>query len=251
MTSRIPIVGVMTVGLVLLAAAARAGRVPERRTDDQIRPQVERQLAARDLRGLTVIVHQGEVTLEGTVSNAWARRLAYEQARKVEGVKAVVCNLVVARGASDPLIAREVEWRILEYPFYTVFDNVELEVRNGQVTLTGEVMADPRARAMADIAAKVDGVVEVHNLIRTLPFSMGDDEIRYEIAGRLYEDLLLGLHGDPLLVPIHIIVEHGHVKLTGTVDSDVERRAAEMIARAALGVINVENKLRTRRGRLT
>jgi osmotically-inducible protein OsmY len=111
-------------------------------------------------------------------------------------------------------------------------------------------MADARARAMADIAAKVHGVVEVVNFIRTLPFSLKDDEIRYQIAGRLYEDPSSCFQADALLAPIHIIVEQGHVKLTGTVHSDVERRAVEVIARQALGVIGVENKLKTGIARL-
>jgi osmotically-inducible protein OsmY len=180
-----------------------------------------------------VIVHQGQVTLEGMVSNAWERRQAYEEARKVEDVTSVLCNLSVARDVSDTLIAREVERRILEHAFYTIFENIDVRVRHGQVILRGEVMADARGRAMADIAAKVHGVVEVANFIRTLPLSLEDDDIRHEIAGRLYEDPSSCLQADAFLAPIHIIVEHGHVKLTGMVDSDVERRAVEMIARQA------------------
>ena len=250
MRVHLSIIGALTTGLVFLAAAASAVQVPERRTDDQIRMQVEGRLVDRELRGLTVIVHQGQVTLEGMVSNAWERRQAYEEARKVEDVTSVLCNLSIARDVSDTLIAREVERRILEHPFYTIFENIDVRVRHGQVMLRGEVMADARARVMADIAAKVHGVVEVFNFIRTLPFSLKDDEIRYEIAGRLYEDPSSCFQADVLLAPIHIIVEHGHVKLTGTVDSDVERRAVEMIARQALGVIRVENKLKTRMTRL-
>ena len=251
MRVHLSIIGVLTTGLVSLAAAASAGQVPERRTDDQIRMQVERRLVNRELRGLTVIVHQGQVTLEGMVSNAWERRQAYEEARKVEDVTSVLCNLSVARDVlSDTLIAREVERRILEHPLYTIFENIDVRVRDGRVMLRGEVMADARAQAMADIAAKVHGVVEVVNFIRTLPFSLEDDEIRYAIAGRLYEDPSSCFQADALLAPIHIIVEHGHIKLTGTVDSDVERRAVEMIARQALGAIRVENKLKTRMTRL-
>jgi hyperosmotically inducible protein len=43
--------------------------------------------------------------------------------------------------------------------------------------------------------------------------------------------------------PIHVIVDHGHVTLTGVVNSEVERRVAEMKARDAFGSFSVENKL--------
>jgi len=49
--------------------------------------------------------------------------------------------------------------------------------------------------------------------------------------------------------PIHIVVKHGRVTLTGVVISEVERRKAEQIARSIFGVLSVENKLRLERER--
>ena len=43
--------------------------------------------------------------------------------------------------------------------------------------------------------------------------------------------------------PIHVVVENGHVTLTG-VNSEVERRQAETVARTTFGVFSVENQLR-------
>jgi osmotically-inducible protein OsmY len=43
---------------------------------------------------------------------------------------------------------------------------------------------------------------------------------------------------------IHVIVRYGRVTLTGVVLSEVERRKAEVIARAVFGVFSVDNKLR-------
>jgi osmotically-inducible protein OsmY len=39
-------------------------------------------------------------------------------------------------------------------------------------------------------------------------------------------------------------VENGHVTLTGVVNSEVERRVAEAIARSTFGVFSVDNRLR-------
>ena len=43
--------------------------------------------------------------------------------------------------------------------------------------------------------------------------------------------------------PIHIIVNRGHVTLTGVVNSEVERRVAEMSARDAGLAFSVKNEL--------
>ena len=48
-----------------------------------------------------------------------------------------------------------------------------------------------------------------------------------------------GLQTNP---PIHVIVEHGRVTLKGAVNSEVERRMAEVIARSS-SAFSVENKL--------
>jgi len=44
--------------------------------------------------------------------------------------------------------------------------------------------------------------------------------------------------------PIHVVVENGHVTLAGVVNSEVERRKAETVARATFGVLGVTNSLR-------
>jgi hyperosmotically inducible protein len=43
--------------------------------------------------------------------------------------------------------------------------------------------------------------------------------------------------------PIHIIVDNGHVTLTGVVNSEMERRVAEATVRSTDFVFSVDNKL--------
>ena len=43
--------------------------------------------------------------------------------------------------------------------------------------------------------------------------------------------------------PVHVIVENGHVTLTGFVRSDLERIKAESIARSFTDVLVLENKV--------
>lgn len=83
-----------------------------------------------------------------------------------------------------------------------------------------------------------------------------DRAIRAQVEHRLVEEDIRGvavavrartvtlsgtIQVDP---PIHVVVRHGRVTLTGVVLSEVERRKAEVIARSVFGVFSVENKLR-------
>jgi osmotically-inducible protein OsmY len=76
-----------------------------------------------------------------------------------------------------------------------------------------------------------------------LPTSLYDEQLRYTIARRIYGDPLFSQYAIQINPPVHIIVEHGNVTLTGTVPSEVERRTAEVIARSTLA-FSVTNKLR-------
>jgi osmotically-inducible protein OsmY len=237
----------LAMSLVVLTSGAWAAEPQTASDDDQIRLRIERWFSDHQLRDMRVAVHQGQVTLDGAVLNAWMRRLAAEHARNVAGVTSVICQLVVRPGETDGAIAMEVERRVREYPFYTIYENVEVAVKDGRVRLTGQVMGVTSVGALADIAAHVNGVIEVVNMIRTLAVSASDDAIREEIAGRFYEAPVLSRDAYETHWPIRIIVEHGRVMLTGMVDSDLERHAAELIARDVFGVISVDNTLMTRR----
>lgn len=235
-------IAALTTGLILSATTGWTAQSLTSPTDAGIRTQVDQELADRKVTGVTVTVSQGVVTVEGTVASAWVRNHACEQPRTVSGVTSINCKVTVRRGPDDGVLALEVERRIQDYAFYTIHDNVEVAVRNGRVTLTGEVMADTRARAIADIAARTPGVVEVDNLVRTLVSSPKDDVIRYEIAGWIYSNPVFAYEEIPRSV--HIVVENGRVKLTGLVPSELERQMAEMLASGVPGVVRVENRLR-------
>ena len=81
-----------------------------------------------------------------------------------------------------------------------------------------------KAEAFADLAARVPGVQEVRNEVRTLPVSQFDDQLRYAVARRDLRRRALRPLRDSGNPPVHIIVEHGNVTLTGVVSSEAERR---------------------------
>jgi hyperosmotically inducible protein len=92
--------------------------------------------------------------------------------------------------------------------------------------------------------AKVEGVRTVVNRITTLPVSQFDEELRYQVARAIYGNSAFWHYAAMANPPIHIVVENGHVKLTGVVNNNVERVLARSLA-ASLGAFSVKSELRT------
>jgi osmotically-inducible protein OsmY len=85
----------------------------------------------------------------------------------------------------------------------------------------------------------------VRDEITVLPVSQFDDRLRYRIARAIYGNPNFwnyAIMADP---PVHIVVEHSRVTLTGVVQSDVERMLARSIAGSQFGVMSVVNNLKT------
>jgi osmotically-inducible protein OsmY len=158
--------------------------------------------------------------------------------------KALVPDLTVTRSESDAMLANEIAKRIRQYVFYTIYDDVEGSVHDGVVTLTGRVTMPYKASDLGDLVARVPGVREVDNKIATLPVSTFDDQLRVSIARQIYRDPMFWNYAIQVNPPIHVVVENGHVTLTGVVNSEVERRKAETVARTTFGVFSVDNQLR-------
>ena len=158
--------------------------------------------------------------------------------------KSLVTDLTVTRSDGDAMLANEIAKRIRQYVFYTIYDDVEGSVHDGVVTLTGKVTMPHKASDIGNLVARIPGVREVDNKIATLPVSTFDDQLRVSIARQIYRDPMFWNYAIQVNPPIHIVVENGHVTLTGVVNSEVERRKAETVARTTFGVFSVDNQLR-------
>jgi len=212
--------------------------------DDDLRQAIAGRLADKGIDDIDVSVTRSVVTLRGRVRTLWLKDWAVEHALDVDGVTAVFTELTIPHAESDGRLAEQVSERLRRYVFFSIFDDAEVEVDDGIVTLTGRVTMPQKTDALADLAARVAGVQLIRNGIRTLPVSQSDDRLRYIIARQIYEHPVFSPYAILIDPPVHIIVEHGAVTLTGVVDSEVEQRTAEVIARMALGVMSVTNELR-------
>jgi hyperosmotically inducible protein len=237
---------VLLVLAITVSPAAAAAQRPHA-ADAEIAREVGALLVAHDITGVTVGVAGGIVMLRGSAPTLWTKQRAIEQTMKVEDVISVISDITVPRGEDDAAIAQAIAHRLSRYVFFSIFDDADVAVDEGVVTLTGRVTMPYKAEAFADLAAHVPGVQEVRNEVRTLPASLFDDQLRYAVARRIYGDEMFARYAIQANPPIHIIVERGAVTLTGVVGSDMERLVAETIARTTFSVMSVTNNLRVER----
>jgi hyperosmotically inducible protein len=130
------------------------------------------------------------------------------------------------------------------YVHFTIFDDVNAKVNDGVVTLSGRVTMPYKRDDIVKRVAKIDGVRDVRDDIQVLPVSQFDDQLRYQIARAIYGNPNFWNYAIGPNPPIHIIVEHGHVTLTGVVNNDVDRMLARSLVNQ-FGVMSVKSDLKT------
>jgi hyperosmotically inducible protein len=150
----------------------------------------------------------------------------------------------LAQDRRDQRIANDIVRQVNSYSRFTIFDDVNISVENGLVTLTGKVTMPYKKNDIGKRVADVHGVREVMNQIDVLPVSSFDEELRLRIARAIYGNPSFWNYAAMANPPIHIIVEHGKVTLTGVVSSNVERMLARSLA-TGWGELSVTNSLRT------
>lgn len=139
---------------------------------------------------------------------------------------------------------KEVQSQVLRYSFFTVFDDVNIEIADGGiVVLSGRVTGDHKKADLEKRVATVDGVTMVTNEISVLPASQRDTRLRYLVARAIYGNPNFWSYGVGAQPSIHIIVERGHVTLTGVVHNEVDRTLARALA-GQFDAFSVTNELR-------
>jgi len=226
-----------------LAPDAYAGQTAGS-ADQQLKTSVEQRLSQRRVRGIKVAAHDGSVTLAGPVASVGAKQDLVAEVLKVDGVREIVSELTIGRAENDRALAERVADQVRRSSYFTVFDDVEINVDNGVVTLTGYVTQPIKSEDLARRVSHVDGAQDFVNRLEVLPASIGDDRLRNIIANAIYRDPSFSNYASQAVPPVHIIVRNSSVLLTGVVNSEVERRQAENIVRGISGIIGVQNTLR-------
>jgi hyperosmotically inducible protein len=140
-------------------------------------------------------------------------------------------------------LARQVRHKLLMLPYYGVFDNLAYRINGSTVTLYGQVVRPSTRSDAARSVSRIEGVTRVINNIEVLPLSSFDDRIRRQTyraianTGGLYRYLM---GANPSL---HIVVNRGHITLTGLVGSRMDKQLAYVAASRVPGSFSVNNAL--------
>jgi osmotically-inducible protein OsmY len=212
------------------------------RSDSDIKRDVEDELRWDpnvDSTDIAVTVKNGVVTLTGFVRSFAHKRAAENAAKRVAGVVGLANDLEVrlpgADERPDPEIARDVVAQLKTW-LPDSWQHVKPVVKNGRVTLEGEVEWNYQ-RDYAERALRwIKGVKGVSNLIRLRP-QVTPLEIKYRIEKAFRRSALIDANR------VTVEASGGEVVLKGTVRSWAERQEAERAAWAAPGVIRVDNRI--------
>lgn len=145
---------------------------------------------------------------------------------------------------TDIRLLSEISRAVRTYAHFTIFDDVSVGVENGDVLLRGKVTTPFKKTDIEKRLAGINGVRRIRNEIASLPVSPSDDALRYRIARAIYGNPSFWSYAASAHPPIHILVEHGRVTLTGVVNSNVERVLARSLA-TGFGELSVTCALRT------
>src|ERR1041385_5726789 len=84
---------------------------------------------------------------------------------------AISVGSAAVAGTPSSRIEREVRHELVMLPYYSVFDDLALEVNGGTVVLTGKVTKPVLKDDAERVVKRIEGVERVENRIQVLPLS--------------------------------------------------------------------------------
>jgi hyperosmotically inducible protein len=246
------------------------------RADDEIKTNIEKALEARQFRDKTHIavqsVNQGVVVLSGNAASVTDHLSAIETAARQPGVRRVASEITspdmvaeverpragkananakpaseygVADAARDSWITSATKMRLLADRRTPALE-VNVDTRDGIVTLFGMVPSTAAKTAAASDAHKVSGVKQVVNELQVVPEA--EQKIVKAKDQDLERQIKQSIETRTDLQDVSVKVKNCVARLTGTVPSPTLQLEAAVVARSTQGVCSVEDDLRLRSG---
>lgn len=218
------------------------------REDERIRNDIQEEIDCDPRVKSTdfgVTVKHGAVRLTGTVTSYAERYAAEAAAKRVRGVHAVAEDIEVALPnedrVTDEIIAERIS-NLLEWNVIIPDPNIQAEVRNGYVTLTGEVDWNFERESIKNQIIHMCGVRGVSNQIairkKKPKAEASARDIKYQITRALHRNADLERSN------IDIVVDGDTVTLTGEIKASYEKALIENAAWSVPGVKRVVDELR-------
>jgi osmotically-inducible protein OsmY len=216
------------------------------KSDHDLREDIEQELEEDprvDAREIGVAAKEGIVTLSGHVGSYAERWAAQDAVRSIDGVRALAneieVKLPLGGERSDTEIA-ESAMTALRLNISVPTADIKLMVREGWITLTGQVAFWYQKQVTETTLRHLQGVKGISNEIKVKQqVSKPDIKTRIEQAFRRHAQI----DADK----IRVQVSDGTVTLEGEVESWRERDDAENAVWAAPGVLGVKDWLVVRR----
>jgi osmotically-inducible protein OsmY len=253
----------------LLQVVAPAREHAVEKSDEDIKKQVQAKLKAdpsiQDSSISVQSVNNGVVLLAGTANSLMDHLSAVETAARVPGVRRVASEIQspdqigdkeiwrerqtelsktghdVGDSARDMWITSATKMRLLADSHTPALD-INVDTRDGVVTLFGMVPSIPSKTAAEADARKVSGVKHVVNELQVVPkpeqkaVKAKDDVLEREVK-KAFEN-----HQD--LKDIKVEVKNCVARLSGSVPNGMHRLEAAVVARSTRGVCSVQDDLR-------
>jgi osmotically-inducible protein OsmY len=181
------------------------------------------------------------VTLSGTAPSTLVKQAAAEDAFAIPGIRRVANKITVQEGTSGlPHKGRALQSALQTvFSLYRGMDNVEVQVADGHVRLSGSVDTVWKKMRAVEIACETAGTEQVQNALAVVPSHSPQDKA---VAESILSAIRRTGKADPEKVTVE--VRGGEVTLTGTLDNWEELSSVYSAAKYTHGVISIDNRLR-------
>jgi osmotically-inducible protein OsmY len=211
------------------------------KTDEELRKDIEDEIQCEPnvlTTDIGVIVKDGIVTLTGAVDSLPEKMEAEKAAQRVAGVKWVTNKIEVKLSIGIRLPDQDIasaasnalKWNV------ALPENLQVDVKDGLITLTGQVEWRSQKHAAEETVRGLNGVKGVINKITVKPH-IAPAIVKGKIQAALARNAFLDSKG------IQVKIDGGKITLEGTVYSWLEKEQAENEAWSTPGVTEVDNKL--------
>ena len=202
--------------------------------------ELSQDLGITDPYEITIETSLGHVTLRGSVPTSYHKQAAEENAWEITGVSWVSNLLLINTEVRDDEKIREDVQFDLNSDYLLTGQNIDLQVEDAIITLSGTVKTLYEKVCAEDIASRVRGVRNVINHITiNKSYDQNDAALWKNIKTRLISNWQTYLVSGR----IDISVKDGLVTLSGDVDTWLERHEALRTAYLTKGVREIDNEL--------